>query len=199
MGGEQQLGQAWWETRYRESRTPWDRCAPSPALGSWLASAEAPRGCILVPGCGRGHEVVELARRGFDVTAVDYAPRALAALREQLQSTGLYADVVQADLLEWEAPRTFDAIYEQTSLCALPPSCWTAYAERLHGWLRAGGSMFALFMQTGRGDGPPFHCNIRQMRALFPEQRWRWPSAPEMEVPHPSGLVEIGYLLQRLP
>lgn len=97
-----------------------------------------------------------LADAGFAVTTIDLAPSAIAYQRQSLAGTG--ADVAEANLFEWEPDRPFDAIYEQTCICALPPVLWDDYATRLAGWLRPGGVLAALFLQTGREGGPPFHC-----------------------------------------
>lgn len=187
-----------WQQRYRDGRTGWDRGGASPALLRWLdaGSLPPPPARVLVPGCGRGHEVLELARRGYAVTALDFAPAALDALRSALAAAGLDAQLIQADVLGWQAPQPFDAIYEQTCLCALDPAQWPAYAAQLAAWLRPGGQLLALFMQTGRDGGPPFHCALAQMYTLFPAAQWRWP-AQAMEVPHPGGGMELGHVLQR--
>jgi cyclopropane fatty-acyl-phospholipid synthase-like methyltransferase len=148
-------------------------------------------------GCGRGPEVVELARRGFQVTAVDIAPSAVQAERDAIRAAEISAEVGQADLLIWEPEGAFDAIYEQICLCALASSTWQGYAQRLHRWLRPGGRLFALFMQTGYPGGPPFHCDLDEMRRLFFEAHWEWPEAPPLHIPHPTGLYELGYMLRR--
>jgi SAM-dependent methyltransferase len=189
----------WWETRYREGHTPWDREAPSPALDRWLESGRLRPGRIVVPGCGRGHEVIELARRGFAVVALDFAPTPLALLRQRLTEQGLTADVLQVDMFEWRPARPFDAIYDQTSLCALRPGQWRPYANKLYDWLRPGGHLFALFMQTHRPGGPPYHCDLDEMRRVFPVSRWCWPATAEFELPHPVGYLEHAYVLQRQP
>lgn len=189
---------SWWETRYRQQHTPWDRQGPSPALTHWLARGRLRPGRILVPGCGRGHEVIELARAGFAVTALDFAPSAVTLLRQRLREQQLQAQILDADMLGWQAQAPFDAVYEQTSLCALPPSQWHAYARQLHDWLRPGGELYALFMQTDRAGGPPYHCELAQMRQLFPQDLWRWPTAAELELSHPAGFVEHAYVLVRV-
>jgi SAM-dependent methyltransferase len=186
-----------WEQRYGAGTTAWDRGAASPALAHWLASGVVPEGRVLVPGCGHGHEVAELIRAGRQVTAVDIAAQPVLCLAGQLAKLGLHASVVQADLLHWRPPEPFDAIYEQTCLCALDPGHWAAYERRLADWLRPGGRLLALFMQTGHGGGPPFDCPVRQMTELFAADRWDWPDDPPLEVPHPNGLVEKGYVLTR--
>lgn len=188
-----------WEQRYRQQQTGWDRGEASPALERWLAQDAVPRGRVLVPGCGRGHEVLRLAQAGHDVTAVDVAPSALAALEARLEGARLTATLVQANLLSWSPEQPFDAIYEQTCLCALDPRHWPAYTERLAQWLSPGGTLAALFMQTEKTGGPPFHCALDHMRQLFDPLRWQWPQDASSTVPHPSGLYEIAVLLRRNP
>jgi methyl halide transferase len=195
-----------WEERFASGRTPWDRGAPNPQLEAWLeAGALAP--CrILVPGCGSGYEVAALAAHGFEVTALDYADAAVARTKKLLEGRSLRAAVATADVLGWSVDRPFDAIYEQTCLCALYPDHWRAYADRLHAWLRPGGRLFALFMQfprpgaaQGSIEGPPYHCDIVAMRALLPDPLWAWPKPPYPRTSHPNGLAELAVILERNP
>jgi len=65
-----------------------------------------------------------------------------------------------------------------------------------------GGRLYAVWMQVlragapeGRVDGPPYHCDINAMRALFPAARWEWPSPPYPQVPHPRGWAELAVVL----
>lgn len=104
---------------------------------------------------------------------------------------------MQADLLDWRPAEPFDAIYEQTCLCALDPGHWAEYERRLADWLVFGGRLLALFIQTGQAAGPPFDCPVPDMRVLFAASRWDWPEGPPLEIPHPNGLVEKGYVLTR--
>jgi SAM-dependent methyltransferase len=186
-----------WEQRYRAGHTGWDRGDPSPALHHWLATGVLPSGRVLVPGCGHGYEILELVRAGRQVTAVDIAAQPVLKLMSRLNEAGLHAHVVQADLLHWTPAEPFDAVYEQTCICALDPAQWREYAQRLAGWLVPGGRLLALFMQTGRAGGPPFDCPVPQMRELFEDRLWEWSTEPPLEVPHPNGLSELGYVLTR--
>jgi len=186
-----------WEEKYQASTIPWDRGGSSPALQRWLDADALAHGRILVPGCGRGHEALELARRGFLVTALDIAPTALAHLERELAAAGLTAERVCADALLWQPAAPFDAIYEQTCLCALQPEQWPSYERQLYRWLKPGGHLFALFMQTGRAGGPPFHCDPADMRVLFPAARWVWPDSEPERQEHPDGIFELATVLVR--
>ena len=187
-----------WEEKYRTKVIPWDRGAVSPALLGWLDDNELQAGRILIPGCGHGHEALELAQRGFQVTALDIAPTALTHLAAELHAAGVDAERVCADALSWQPVQPFDAIYEQTCLCALDPSHWTAYEQQLFAWLRPGGKLFALFMQTERAGGPPYHCAVPEMHTLFPATRWQWPAGELGRVGHPNGSFEFAAELTRL-
>jgi SAM-dependent methyltransferase len=194
---------AFWQARFETQQTGWDRGGPSPQLLAWLDSGALQPCRIAVPGCGRGWEVAELARRGFDVVGLDYTPAAVEAARAHCAHQGVAAEIVQADVLHYTPERSFDAIYEQTCLCALHPEHWQAYAAQLHEWLRPGGGLYAAFMQAPRPaaleegliEGPPYHCDINAMRALLPERLWQWPRPPYAKVPHPAGMHELAAML----
>ena len=191
-----------WEQRFAEGDTPWDRGATNPQLGIWLLVGALKPCRILVPGCGSGYEVAVLAQQGFDVTALDYSPEAIARTRKRLADEHLNATLVEADALSWQPEKPFDAIYEQTCLCALYPDQWRTYADQLHRWLVANGKLYALFVQfprpaaaDGEIQGPPYHCDINAMRALFPEPLWAWPKPPYPRTTHPRGLAELAVIL----
>lgn len=57
-----------------------------------------------------GGKTLQLAAAGWQVTALDINDRRLDRLRENLARTGLAADIVVADALEWEPAEPFDSI-----------------------------------------------------------------------------------------
>ena len=185
-----------WQGRYDAGQTGWDRGTASPALFRWLERDLIPPASVLVPGCGRGHEVLELASRGFDVTAVDIARTPVRELSNRLNSSRLVAEVLREDVLRLTADKPFDVVYEQTFLCALDPHRWRDYERLLASCLKAEGKLLALFMQTDRPEGPPFHCDLAEMRQLFGESRWAWPRE-SFRVEHPSGMHEVAVALTR--
>ena len=195
-----------WEERYRGQQTGWDRGHASPQLIEWITSGLiTPAHRIAVPGCGSGWEVAELARHGAEVIGIDYSQEAVTLSRERLAAAHLQAEIVCADVLHWQPDRPVDMIYEQTCLCALHPDHWVEYAQALHRWLIPGGHLLAMFMQrqtqeasTGFVVGPPYHCDIHAMRALFSGKRWEWCKPPYAQVPHPNGMYELGLVLRAL-
>ena len=179
-----------WESRYRDGATAWERPGLNDAFLTWRDHGLLKPCHILIPGGGRSAEPLAMAEAGFDVTVVDLAESAVAAQRARLEHLHVQARVELANLLIWEPAAPFDAIYDQTFLCALPPAAWPEYEERLHRWLKPDGTLFILFMQTHTAGGPPFHCDLEAMGHLFPTARWRWPEQLEPQVQHPSGRSE---------
>lgn len=185
-----------WQQRYDAGETGWDRGGPSPALLRWINERALLPCRILVPGCGRGHEVIELTSQGFDVTAIDFAKTPVRELTHRLVESGFVADVMRENVLRFVAAESFDAIYEQTTLCAIDPKHWTSYEQRHFANLRSGGRLFALLMQSNKHDGPPYHCDLTTIKQLFHHDRWEW-SSDSFTVDHPSGLQEIATILTK--
>jgi SAM-dependent methyltransferase len=195
-----------WQQRFEQHRTPWDRGAASPMLVDWLADGTLHAGqCIAVPGCGSGHDVLALAQAGCEVTGIDYAQAAIGLTRARLAAAGAQAALAQADVLAWLPQAPLDAVFEQTCWCALHPDHWTAYAAQLQRWLRPGGRLLLMAMQcrhdeaaaAGRVEGPPYHMDIHAVRALLPSSHWDWPAPPYPRVPHPAGWAELAIVLTR--
>jgi len=192
-----------WQERFEKKETGWDRGGTSPQLLAWLNSGVLQPCRIGVPGCGSGWEVAELAKRGFDVIGLDYTAAAVEKTRSLVEAQGLMAKVLQTDVLSYQPEAKFDAIYEQTCLCAIHPEHWLEYSQQLHQWLKPQGSLWVLYMQMIRSDateqgfiqGPPYHCDINAMRALFPEKKWLWPKPPYAKVLHPNHSHELALRL----
>ncbi len=189
----------YWDDRYAKKQTGWERDEAHPALRNWIASGELKPCSIAIPGCGRGHEALLLAESGFDVTAIDFAEEALRKSTERLRGFESSSSVVQGDVLSYRPTIQFDAVYEQTCMCAIAPAARLQYQESLYEWLRPEAKLFALFMQTRNDSGvPPFHCDIEDMKMLFPVERWEWQSKPIEHFEHPSGVGnELAVILKR--
>ncbi len=186
-----------WEARYQAGTTGWDRGNSSINLHYWLDNNVLEPCRILVPGCGNGYEVLTLAKLGFDVVAIDIAPSAIQNLQGMLDEAGLKAELILADFFKWAPEEKFDAIFEQTSLCALSQCQWEQYEVQLLKWLKPQGKLFAAFMQTGKEGGPPFHCSLVNMKKLFSSKKWSWSEEHTVQEKEP-GMTELLYLLTRL-
>lgn len=190
-----------WEVLYQTGDTGWDRGQVSPALQTWLNQGVIQEGAkVLIPGCGRGHEVVVLAKLGFDVTAIDLAPSAIEALNQTLEDAGVSATTVCADIFSYQTAQQFDVVYEQTCLCAIEPKQRSDYERCLEKWLKAGGKLLFSMMQTGEVGGPPYHCELTEMRTLFGAKDWQWENEPPFVVArgHQSQRFELGFMVAKV-
>ena len=158
-----------WSERFEKEFMPWDRAGVPEDLRRFVAEQVAP-GTVLIPGCGTGHEVAFFAEAGWDVTAIDFAPAAVAAAKKNL---GRWADCVQeADFFSFEPPRQPQLVYERAFLCALPPAMNEAIAARWMALLPPGGLLAGFFFFGDGGvppseKGPPFPITPTYLEALL--------------------------------
>lgn len=162
-----------WEQQYREGNTPWDKGEPSPGLLEFLEERPL-NGSVLVPGCGFGHDVRAIARRGgvSEVVGLDVAPSAVRVAGE-MPGTGLER-YQTGDFLDLPADLRgrFDWVWEHTCFCAIDPSHRESYALAAHAALREGGRFLGVFYLDPYDDehpegGPPFGASKGEIAQLF--------------------------------
>ena len=126
-----------------------------------------------------GGKTLQLAAAGWQVTSLDVSDRRLDHLRDNLGRTGLAAEIVVADALEWVPETRFDAILldapcTATGTCRRHPDVLHRIGERqiaemaelqrrlierATGWLAPGGmlvySVCSLEREEGEGQGMP--------------------------------------------
>ena len=165
---------AWFERLYAaaeagQTAVPWDRGAPSPFLTQW-AEQRAPTGSsALIVGCGLGDDAEFIAGLGFDTTAFDIAPSAIAAARRRFPGSRVHYRV--ANLLdppdEWH--RAFDLVVESLTLQALPdPPRRTAIAK-LGDLVGPAGTLIVIARAREPGqaaDGPPWALTRSEIDSL---------------------------------
>jgi 2-polyprenyl-3-methyl-5-hydroxy-6-metoxy-1,4-benzoquinol methylase len=101
---------------------PWADLQPHPLALSWLEAhnIEGTGKRALVVGCGLGDDAEELARRGFQVTAFDVSPNAIAWCKERFPTSSV--EYQGADLFatpeQWR--QAFDFVLEIYTVQALP-------------------------------------------------------------------------------
>jgi len=153
-----------WSERFEQNFMPWDRAGVPAALRTFVARQAEPMS-VLIPGCGIGYEVAFLAKAGWDVTAIDFSPVAVAAARAAL---GPWASrVVGGDFFSFQPERPPQVIYERAFLCALPPAMSEAIVRRWAELLAPGGLLAGFFFFDDSPKGPPFGIARERLDALL--------------------------------
>ena len=80
-------------------------------LDVWNRFGSGPLRRLLEPACGGGRVMRALAQRGYELVAFDDNPKALEHLRARLCDEGTTADVISADLADFQIPAPVDLAY----------------------------------------------------------------------------------------
>lgn len=167
--GEKGYSREDWQRHYDEKDLGWDLGQVSPPFVSLLESNVIIPGKTLIPGCGRGHEVVYLAENGFDVTAVDYSMGAVDYLRQVVLQRKLDSEILHMDFFDLNSTHDciYDLLIEQTFFCAISPDERTLYVAKVARVLKSGGMLAGLFYNTGQEGGPPFNTTKEDIIKYF--------------------------------
>lgn len=177
------------------------------SLPSRLVPAEAKR--VLDACAAPGGKTMQLAAAGHQVTALDRSESRLARLSDNLSRTGLKAETVVADALEWDAEVPFDAVLLDAPCSATGtfrrhpevlyrarPAIIDQSAElqarllrRAADWIRPGGSLVYAVCSLERQEGED------RIDALLSERPdFRLEPAPALVdgvTPHSRGWIRV--------
>lgn len=158
----------YWNRIYQdEGRPGWDMDRATPLVQELLDLARPhglrPGAEVAVPGCGYGHDAVELEALGFTVTGLDFAPLAIQGARQR------YGDRVVWSQADWFTTHLgpWDALFDHTCFVAMDPLRRPAYVAACAGHLRPGGLwLAAAFHDVNGRPGPPHALPLAEMRPL---------------------------------
>lgn len=93
-------------------------------------------------GCGPGLYTTRLARRGAEVTGIDFSPRSIGHARDTADREGLPIRYVCRNYLEFDTPQRYDLILMiMCDFCALSPVQRRQLLGRFHRLLAPGGAV----------------------------------------------------------
>ncbi len=157
------LSPGFWDERFAQQFMPWDRGGVPEQLRAFIAAS--PPLTTLIPGCGVGYELVALQEAGWDATAIDFAPVAVAHAK---LAVGQWADhVVEADFFAWTPSQPLDLIYERAFLCAMPRAMWPQVAAHWTALLVPGALLAGYFFFDDTVKGPPFGIDRATLDSLL--------------------------------
>ena len=159
-----------WEDIYLNQDTGWDLKGVTPVFADIAKDIEPGKLCII--GCGRGYDALMFSKKGFDVTAVDFAPSAISALNQLVAKESVSIKVLQRDifLLLPDFFQSFDYIIEQTCFCAIHPSRRQEYQSLVRDLLIPGGELIGLWFPLDKKldeGGPPYGTNLSEVKSIF--------------------------------
>jgi len=158
---------AFWNQRFASGETPWVLHKIPDTLRSFLKRRPTQKR-ILIPGCGTDHGVIKaFADAGFEITAIDFSPVALAETKKALGTFD--GKIMQADFFKSDFGGRFDLVYERTFFCTMHPRRWPRYAKRVAELLRPGGKLIGIFFYGTEPEPPPYPINKTQAKELLSE------------------------------
>ncbi len=146
---------------YRLGVAPWERAAVHPAAAEQIAALfdreeeqrDAPYGEALDLGCGSGIWAVELARRGWRVTGVDTAPKALERARERVREAGVDVRLIEADATALQSAGVgtgFELVWDFGTVHGLTPRQREAVGREVTALAAPGASLVMIAWAPGR-------------------------------------------------
>lgn len=134
-------------------RPPWDSGISPPELFNFIASHPAGRAIDL--GCGTGTNVLTLAQHGWQVTGVDFIPKAIRIAKRKLKNANFQADLRVGDVTHLNGIRgPFDLALDIGCLHGIENK--SAYLDELDRLLAPGGHwlLYGFFKPDSHQSGP---------------------------------------------
>ena len=164
-----------WEQRYEKGEIGWDLGAETPVFTAISEKLKPGKVCIL--GCGNGYDAISFSKKGFSVTAVDFARTPINNLQIAARSLSLSIETIKKDIFDLipDYSSQFDYIIEQTCFCAIDPRKRQQYGNLVHNLLKVGGKLIGLWMPLDKDiidGGPPFGVKENEIKKLF-STKWK--------------------------
>jgi len=117
---------------------PWDTGISPPELLEFIQTHSPGRAIDI--GCGTGTNVITLARAGWQVTGIDFAPRAITLAKLKLKEVHVRADVQVNDATKMEGiSGPFDLAFDLGCFHGIPQNLQSKYLDQLERILAPGG------------------------------------------------------------
>lgn len=165
---------AFWNELYQSKSVAWDLKAPTPAFIDLLNSEYfLGKKEILIVGCGYGYDAIEAAKKGLEVTALDFSENAIEFANSLAQKEKVNINFLAEDLfkLNCNYSNSFEIIFDYVTYCAIDPERRKEYADKISDLLKPEGLfVIILFPIENRIGGPPFAVDVNEATNYFSEK-----------------------------
>ncbi|HEV2216474.1 MAG TPA: methyltransferase domain-containing protein [Candidatus Dormibacteraeota bacterium] len=141
---------------YRFGFKPWDSGVTAPELVAFVESN--PGGKALDLGCGTGTNCIYLAQHGWDVTGVDFVPRAIRLAKTKAQRAGVTPRLIVGDvtrLVDMGVGDGYRLIFDVGCFHSIPDSGRAAYVRGATAVAAPGATMLLFCFLRGEGSRRP--------------------------------------------
>jgi cyclopropane fatty-acyl-phospholipid synthase-like methyltransferase len=163
-----------WEERYQQQAVetmPWFYSELDDDLRQALDQLGLRTGTALDLGTGPGTQAMQLAQRGFDVTATDISAAAIRLAREKAEAHSLTITWQQDDILSTRLTGPFDLIFDRGCFHVLPAERRPDYVATVAGLLTPSGFFFLkCFSHLQSGTQGPNRFTPEEIQAIFRRQ-----------------------------
>ena len=174
MSADQQRQFPGWDAMYQQQAIetmPWFYPELDDDLRQALDQLGLRSGSALDLGTGPGTQAMQLAWRGFAVTAADISEAAIRLAREKAEAQGITVTWQHDDVLATRLSGPFDLIFDRGCFHVLPPERRPDYVSTVAGLLKPGGYFFLkCFSHLQPGTQGPHRFTPEQIRAIFGSQ-----------------------------
>lgn len=134
-----------WDAAYREGTPLWDAGRPHAELPRVLDEYKLRLQTVLEVGCGTGADAIVLARRRFEVTAVDCSPIAIERARLRAEQSDAVLRLVLDDVFVFaRTAGQFDLVYDAGLYHSIRRTSLEQYLDMLWRVTRPGSHYFCL-------------------------------------------------------
>jgi SAM-dependent methyltransferase len=158
---------------YRLGITPWEHSEPPDPLAALVEGPQAlPPGDMLDIGCGTGGDAIYAALHDWNVTGLDFVPRALEHARRNARAAGAAVRFLQCDLTRagrGELGASYTLLLDGGCLHGLTPAQLTRAVATITDAAKPGATLLMFAFAPGRRGPAPRGIGPAQIPALFPE------------------------------
>lgn len=160
-----------WDDVYKTmdiEELPWYNPKLDRDIEKALGEFKITKGTALDIGSGPGTQAIELAKRGFKVTALDISETATEKAEALATEVGVKIEFIVGDILKIKLEETFNLVVDRGCFHIILPAKRPDYVKIVSGLLKARGRLFLKAFSHKEPPGPgPYRFTPEEIRGYF--------------------------------